>query len=208
MKTAIITAEQFKEICPTNREPEIWAEEIDRVLFEFGIIEIEDVAMVMAQCAHESGYFTRLVENLNYSTDGLLKTFPRHFRDRDDAASYHRQPERIANRVYQNRMGNGPEASGDGWKYRGRGAIQCTGKTNYAACSKYLFADENILLDDPDILLKKREGLLAAMWFWDANNLKGIRDIVRATRIINGGRNGLAHRKQVYDIAIRVLRVN
>jgi len=201
----IITTEQFAEIFPKHKEPDAWADTLDYVLFEFGIIDAPDVAMFLAQCGHESAEFTVFRENLNYSAQALLKVFPRHFRDAADAQSYHRQPERIANRVYQNRMENGPESSGDGWKFRGRGVIQLTGRRNYRLCSKYLYDDEQVLLNDPDILLEKRDGLLAACWFWETNKLKGIHDINRATRIINGGTHGLQHRKQLYDLALSVL---
>lgn len=202
----VINAEQFRQIFPRHREPEVWAETLNFALFEFGIINVPDVAMFLAQCGHESGEFTVFVENLNYSADALLRVFPRHFRDRADAEAYHRQPERIANRVYQNRMENGPESSGDGWRFRGRGPIQCTGRRNYRLCSKYLYDDENVLLNDPDILLEKRDGLLAALWFWETNRLKGVHDIVRATRIVNGGTNGMAHRKELYERGLQVLR--
>lgn len=201
----IITTEQFAKIFPRHKEPDVWADTLDYALFEFGIIEKPDVAMFLAQCGHESAEFTVFVENLNYSAEALLRVFPRHFKDAADAQAYHRQPERIANRVYQNRMENGPESSGDGWKFRGRGILQVTGRRNYRLCSKYLYDDENVLLNDPDILLEKRESVLSALWFWDTNRLKGVHDITRATRIVNGGNNGLAHRKQLYDLALSVL---
>lgn len=202
---AIITPEQFKHIFPKHREPEVWAETLDYVLFEFGIIDPPDVAMFLAQCGHESAEFTVFIENLNYSSDALLRVFPKYFKDRATADRYARKPQLIANRVYASRMGNGPESSGDGWKYRGRGPIQITGTNNYRACSRYLYGDEKVLLDDPDILLEKRDGLLAAMWFWETNNLKGNHDITRVTRIVNGGSNGLQHRMDLFNAAMKVL---
>jgi putative chitinase len=204
--TTIITKEQFSKIFPRNKTPDEWSSALDYTLFEFGIIEPEDVAMFLAQCGHESADFTTVVENLNYSSEGLLRVFPRHFRDKNDADRYHRKPEQIANRVYQNRMGNGPESSGDGWKFRGRGILQVTGRSNYSRCSRYLYGDEKVLLDDPDILLERRDGILAALWFWDVNKLKGNHNIEQVTRIINGGHNGLNHRKELYQKSINVLK--
>lgn len=202
--STLLTPEQFAAIFPRHKEPEIWASILDYALFEFGLVEPQQIAMFLAQCGHESGEFTVFQENLNYSADGLMKIFPKYFRD-VDPTQYARQPQRIANRVYANRMENGNEASGDGWKYRGRGVIQLTGRRNYRLCSKYLYDDENVLLNDPDILLEKRDGLLAALWFWDVNKLKNVTDIVRATRIINGGNIGLDHRTKLYNLALKVL---
>lgn len=202
----VLTAAEFKAIFPRNKEAEAWAEALDYALFEFGIVEPEQVAMFLAQCGHESAEFSVFRENLNYSWEGLRKTFKKYFPTDDVAKQYHRQPERIANRVYANRIGNGPESSGDGWKFRGRGPIQCTGRANYAACSKYLYDDENVLLNDPDILLEKRDGLLAALWFWDTRNLKSVKDVTAATRIVNGGTHGLEDRIRIYNLALRVLK--
>ena len=202
----VLTVAEFKAIFPRNKEAEAWAEALDYALFEFGIVEPEQVAMFLAQCGHESAEFSVFRENLNYSWEGLRKTFKKYFPTDDVAKQYHRQPERIANRVYANRIGNGPESSGDGWKFRGRGPIQCTGRANYAACSKYLYDDENVLLNDPDILLEKRDGLLAALWFWDTRNLKSVKDVTAATRIVNGGTHGLEDRIRIYNLALRVLK--
>jgi putative chitinase len=202
----VIAGEQFQRIFPRNKDAQAWADQLDFALFEFGLVEPEQVAMFLAQCGHESADFTRFNENLNYSWEGLRRTFRKYFANDDIAKQYHRQPERIANRVYGNRMGNGPESSGDGWKFRGRGILQVTGKNNYAACSKYLFDSETYLLDDPDVLLEKRESILSALWFWEVNRLKSVTDIVKATRIINGGTNGLQHRTELYQKALEVLR--
>lgn len=202
----VINTEQFGQIFPRHREPEVWADTLNHTLFEFGVIDVPDVSMFLAQCGHESGEFTVFEENLNYSTDGLLRTFPRHFSDRAHAERFHRRPEAIANWVYRNRMGNGPESSGDGWKFRGRGPIQLTGRETYGRCSRSLYGDENVLLNDPDILLERRDGLLAALWFWETRNLKGNHDIRQVTRIINGGFNGIKHRTELYERALKVLR--
>ena len=156
-------------------------------------------AHFFAQCAHESGNFVFLSENLNYTAEQLTKTWPKLF-PADIAAKYAKQPEKIANRAYGGRMGNGPEESGDGWKYRGRGAIQLTGKDNYAAFAKSINRPD--VMETPDIV----SGELAfesAMFFFDKNKLwdicdKGINDdtIILPTKRINGGTHGLEDRKE------------
>lgn len=154
------------------------------------------ISHFLAQSSHESNDFKTLSENLNYSEQGLLRTFPKYF-TQDQAKHYARKPEKIANRVYANRLGNGSEQSGDGWKYRGRGAIQVTGKNNYKNCSEYLFNDD-ILLTNPEMLQEPKYAILSACWYWDINNLNKIADgnnIELLTRRINGGTNGLEDRR-------------
>lgn len=199
-----ITEEQFSEIFPANKNPQEWADALSEVLEDFGISNIEQVAMFLAQCGHESAGFTVLTENLNYSADRLKVVFPKYFRT-VDPAPYHRKPEKIANRVYANRMGNGDEASGEGYKYRGRGVIQLTGKSNYAACSESLYGDPNVLLDNPDGLLNFRDAILSGCWFWEKHDLQNISDIVVVTKKINGGTNGIEHRTELYNKALVVL---
>lgn len=160
----------------------------------------------LAQSSHESADFTRLVENLNYSEKGLLSTFPKYFTPAQ-AAQYARKPSAIANRVYANRMGNGSEQSGDGYRYRGRGAIQITGRNRYRDCSEYLFNDD-ILLTNPDLLLEPKYAILSACWYWDINNLNKIADgnnIELLTRRINGGTNGLEDRRARFGRIYSVL---
>jgi len=153
------------------------------------------LAHFMAQIEHESG-LKPISENLNYSANGLRKTFGEYFTDLE-AIKYQRKPEAIANRVYANRMGNGNEASGDGWKFRGRGFIQITGKNNYILLSK----DTRIaFFDNPDLLLIEANAMISALWFWQKNNLNVLADadnINLITKRINGGFNGLAHRKEL-----------
>lgn len=156
-------------------------------------------AHFFAQTAHESGNFKAFSENLNYSSDGLVKIFGKYF-NAGNAPNYARNPEKIANRVYANRMGNGDEKSGDGWKYRGRGALQLTGKDNYKAFSKYLGKPE--IMDNPD-LVATTYAFESAMFFFEKNNLwaicdKGVSDssILALTKKINGGTHGLADRKE------------
>jgi putative chitinase len=157
-------------------------------------------AHFFAQTAHETGEYKAFSENLSYSTDGLKKIFGKYFPG-TLAEGYARNPEKIANRVYGNRMGNGDEASGEGWKFRGRGALQLTGKENYTAFSKYLNKPE--ILVTPD-LVANEYAFESAMFFFDKNKLwticdKGIDDasITALTKRINGGTLGLDHRKSL-----------
>ena len=159
----------------------------------------ESSAHFFAQVSHETANFRYFSENLNYSVNGLNKIFPKYFkRAGRNPARYHRNPEKIANIVYSNRMGNGDVASGDGWKYRGRGAIQLTGKNNYELFSKYLKNPE--ILTNPDIV-KDLYSFESAIFFFDVNKLwdicdRGVTDLVilSLTKKINGGTNGLADR--------------
>jgi putative chitinase len=157
-------------------------------------------AHFFAQTAHESGNFKAFSENLNYGAKGLRGIFRKYFPTDALARAYERQPQKIANRVYANRMGNGDEASGDGWKYRGRGPLQLTGKNNYRAFGKYIGREQEIL-DNPDIVANEL-GFESALWFFDANKLwsicdQGVNDatILALTKRINGGTHGLEDRK-------------
>lgn len=163
----------------------------------------------LSQCMHESGNFKFLVENLNYSENGLLSTFPKYFSS-GGASQYARKPEKIANRVYANRMGNGNEWSGDGWKYRGRGYIQLTGKANYALFAQAVRED---VVTYPDLVATKYP-LASAAWFFHRNALNTIADkgpsvdvITAVTRRINGGTKGLNDRiskfNQIYPLLLR-----
>ena len=155
-------------------------------------------AHFFGQTSHETGHFAAFSENLNYSASGLLKVFPKYFTALTDAQAYERKPEKIANRVYGNRMGNGNEASGEGFKFRGRGALQLTGKSNYEAFSKFLNKPE--IMTNPD-LVATEYAFESAIYFFEKNGLwaicdKGIDDatITAVTKKINGGVNGLAER--------------
>jgi len=154
-------------------------------------------AHFFAQTGHETGEFKLFTENLNYSAKGLQGTFGKYFPGNLEE-SYARQPEKIASRVYASRMGNGAEASGDGWKFRGRGALQLTGKSNYEAFAKYLGKPE--IMTNPD-LVATIYAFESAMFFFERNNLWAICDkgvnsstILSLTKKINGGTNGLDHR--------------
>ena len=171
----------------------------------FDINTPESMAMFLAQTGHESGNFSATEENLNYSAKGLTGTFRKYFPSEADATPYARKPEKIANRVYGGRMGNGPEASGEGYKYRGRGVIQLTGKDNYRNCGKALGID---LLAEPDQVAKNPVAVLSAGWFWDTRKLntwaeKG--DVLTVTKKINGGTIGLEDRKKHYEHIVEVL---
>lgn len=154
------------------------------------------IAHFMSQIEHESG-LKPISENLNYSAKGLSENFKKYFSTMAIANFYARNPEKIANRVYANRMGNGSEESGEGWKFRGRGFIQITGKENY-----FRLANDTDLdcLKNPDLLLYEANAMISAIWFW---NLKGLNaladkdDIIGITKKINGGLNGIEHRKEL-----------
>jgi putative chitinase len=162
-------------------------------------------AMFLSQLAHESGNFRYVVENLNYSAEGLQKVFGKYFPTAALAQQYARKPESIANRVYANRMGNGDEKSGDGWKYRGRGLIQLTGKDNYSAFSSQA---KNNALTNPELVAEPEMAAMSAGWYWATNRLNQIADtgdVKAVTRRVNGGFNGLADRESKYNTLINVL---
>jgi putative chitinase len=168
-------------------------------------------AHFLAQAAHESGGFKFKSENLNYSKESLLKVFPKYF-TAASAEGYHRQPEKIASRVYANRMGNGNEASKDGWKYKGRGYIQLTGKDNYKAFSEW--AKEPTILSNPDQVADDKYAGLSAIWFWnknglskiaDADNLRDDKTLIKITSRVNGGTHGLADRLERFNDYKKIL---
>jgi len=160
------------------------------------------LAHFLAQCAHESGNFTTTEENLNYSAERLKEVFPKYFPG-NLADSYGRQPEKIGSRVYGDRMGNGDEASKEGYKFRGRGYIQLTGKDNYRTFAKTV---EDNIIDDPELVASKYP-LLSAAWFWDRNSLNILADqgasdeaVTQVTKRVNGGTVGLADRIQKFKV--------
>jgi putative chitinase len=158
----------------------------------------------IGQCAHESGNFKVLQENLNYSAKGLMATWSSRFPDMDTAERYERQPEKIANKVYA-RADMGNIDDGDGWKYRGRGVIQLTGKNNYRACGEALGLD---LVENPDLILEPKYACLSAGWFWNKrglNTLADASDIETITKRVNGGLHGLLDRQAKTQIALEIL---
>lgn len=205
----MLTKEKLLSIFPTasktklNLDELVWQLQIacNSLIEDFDSISIYRQAAFLAQTGHESGSFTAVKENLNYSAAGLLKTFKKYFPSYELALLYERQPEKIANRVYANRMGNGIEASGDGWKYRGRGLIQLTGKNNYIACSNDLEID---LVNNPSWLETEEGAVKSALWYWNKHSLNAyadVEDIKGMTKVINGGYNGLADRIEKYNKA-------
>lgn len=211
----MISLEQLRAICKTSNgraECEKYQPHLVRLMPEYGIDSPARVAAFIAQIAHESSDFTRLTENLNYSAQGLAGTWPNRFRTAQGqpnahAHALHRRPEAIANAVYCNRMGNGPEASGDGWKYRGRGLKQLTGKDNYRACGEALDID---LVAHPELLEEPQWAVASACWFWRTNGCSPLADrgnFSALTRKINGGLIGLAEREAYWERAKAVLRM-
>jgi putative chitinase len=165
------------------------------ILNEYEINTPLRLAHFWGQLHHESN-LKPINENLNYSATGLLKIFPKYFNEKT-ANLYARQPQKIANKVYSNRMGNGDEKSGDGWKYRGKGFIQITGKSNYQLLSKDLGID---YINYPEKLLNEADALISALWFWKKNGLNKLADtdnVLSITKKINGGTNGLSHRTEL-----------
>jgi putative chitinase len=205
----IVTVELLKRICPKTREAILarYVEPINLTGRHIGLFENpKRMAAFIAQVAHESGGFNFIIENLNYSASALQSVFRRYFPTLKEAEEYARQPERIANRVYANRMRNGPENSGDGWKFRGRGLIQLTGRDNYTRFASAI--DRTI--DETIHYLETAEGAVAsAGWFWDVNKLNVYcdkDDFIGLTRRINGGTNGLQDRIHHYELALKALQ--
>ena len=194
----LITRSQLLRAIPELYKPRMdeFVASLNQWAITFGIDTPQRMAHYLAQVSHESQYLKRTDENLNYSADGLLKTFPKYFTP-EQAREYARQPERIANRVYASRMGNGPEASGDGWRYRGRGYIMLTGRENYERFNESDVCTEDVIRQ-PDALMKFPLNQVVAGWFWETNGLSELADrddCDTITRRINGGLNGLADRK-------------
>jgi putative chitinase len=200
---------------------EKWVDAVAAACQEFGIKTPQRIAGFLSQCAHESGGFERLQENLNYSADGMAGIWPKRFavmgpdgkpakkdgknQPNKFALALHRKPEMIANVVYSSRMGNGPTESGEGWLYRGRGLKQLTGKDNHRACSAGLGVD---LVANPDLLLEPIYAARSAAWFWSTNNCNKFADagdIEGLTKKINGGLIGIEDRKKRYANVIQSL---
>lgn len=182
--------------------PESFIAEIPFISEKFGVNTPMRLAHFLAQCSHESGGFKVLRENLNYSAEGLQKIFGKYFPTAEIAALYARKPEKIANKVYSGRMGNGDEKSGDGWKFAGKGAIQLTGRDNYTAFDKTV--DDDILAN-PNLVVTKYP-LTSAGWFWNKNGLNAIADggatdevVTKITKRVNGGTIGLPHRIEEFN---------
>jgi putative chitinase len=198
--------EQLQQIFPSAKPENLekFCDALNEAMNEFEINTLQREAMFLAQCGHESGLFSAVTENLNYKAETLTKVFPKYFRD-VNPEDFAKQPEKIANRVYASRMGNGDEASGDGYRYRGRGLIQLTGKNNYSACGEALGKD---LHSDSDYLATPEGAARSAGWFFQENGCNesaDADDVVKTTKIINGGNIGLEERTHLYNKAKEVL---
>lgn len=197
------TVEQVRDLI--KNEPDEWYEAMCEILPLWQINTPARVAGFIAQCGHESGGFKVLSENLNYSADALNKIFPKYFeRAGRNAQEYHRQPEKIANVIYANRMDNGDTASGDGWRFRGGGLIQLTGRHNY---TKFAAAMKMDIEEAVEYVRTKKGALDSACWFWDENNINKYcdsGDILGMTKRINGGTIGLEDRKKHWEHALHV----
>ena len=205
----MITEQQFSHLFPRAQDPASWAESMNNVFPTYEINTPQRVAAFLAQCGHESGGWTVFEENLNYSAQGLNGTFRKYFPTVESATPYARKPEMIANKIYANRMGNGAPESGDGYKYRGRGPIQLTGRSNYTSFAKDMFEDWQNVVDNPDWVTSDRDfALMSAIWFWNTNKLNvqaDAGDIKLMTKKINGGYIGLEDRIKHYNEAIHLL---
>ncbi|MQT57164.1 glycoside hydrolase family 19 protein [Pseudomonas sp. FSL R10-0399] len=219
-----ITSQQLLQILPNaGQVAGVFVPVLNTAMNRYQIVGQKRIAALIAQVGHESGQLTRLVENLNYSADGLANTWPNRYAESDGKGGYVKvlikdrqrnkpntlgltlagKPEQIANNVYADRMGS--TAPGDGWKYRGRGLIQLTGKTNYRLCGEALGLD---LLTQPELLEKPQHACMAAAWFWSINGLNSLADkgdLETITRRVNGGLTGLADRQAIYARALKVL---
>ena len=199
-----IRQDQLAQILPGNPYIEHWTDALNKILPDYDISTPQRVAAFLAQTAHESGGYSALHENLNYTAQSLCRVWPSHF-TAAIADQYAHNPEKIANRAYAGRMGNGDEASGDGWRFCGRGLLQVTGRVNYQAFADSVGMDVN---DVPAFLQTFEGAVQSACWFWENNNLNKWADegnIEKMTRIINGGVLGLDDRTARYHHALQIL---
>ena len=205
MSDFILSRDQLAELIKGNPYVDYWHSAMERCLPDYDINTPQRVAAFMAQCGHESGNFKFLKENLKYRAASLVKVWPKYFPNMDIANQYAGNEEKIANRAYANRMGNGPEASGDGWRFCGRGLIQLTGRNNYQQFADSIETDIN---DIPAYLATFEGAVQSACWFWETNNLNkwaDAGDMLTLTKRINGGTLGLDDRIKHYQHALHVL---
>ena len=204
----MLTLEQLKQMLPRNPYVADWHEALSKLLPDYDINTPRRIAAFVAQCAHESGGFMVLKENLNYKPATLRKIFPKYFPTdaiANDYASRLNKQMHIANKAYASRMGNGDESSGDGWRFCGRGLIQLTGRNNYQAFADSLEMNIN---DVPEYLATFEGAAQSACWFWETNNLNkwaDSGDIKELTRRINGGYIGLEDRIKHYNHALHIM---
>jgi putative chitinase len=198
--------QQFQAIVGNNPYAEHWVEALNKCFDDYEINTPLRQAAFMGECCVESAKFTAIQENLNYRAASLYAQWKSHFPTMEIAQQYEHQPEKIANRAYCNRMGNGDESSGDGWRFRGKGLIQLTGRDNYQG-----FADSvGMSIDDAATYLETFEGCVqSACYFWESHNLNTLADqgaIDKISHIINGGTLGQEERRHFYEVALHVLQ--
>ena len=213
--TAMLSAEQLQRIFPHCKAPAAWADALAPAFQKYEIETPDRIASFLAQTGYESGQYNRIEENLNYSTAArLTKVWPKRFPDEASAMPYVNNPQGLANLVYANRMGNGDAQSNDGFRYRGRGIIQLTGRSNYDSAGDAMGVN---LLETPELLSDPKWAALSAGWYWQSRGLNeladdrthddDLEDFARITRRINGGLVGLKDRlalfKQVYAELMR-----
>jgi putative chitinase len=198
---AELSSSQLAAIMPACPDPESWTPALNAAMQQFDITTVDRIAAFLAQLAQESGQLKRLAENLNYSAQRLMQVWPARFPTLDKAQMYERNPEKLANYVYAKRLGNGDETSGDGWRYRGRGLIQLTGRGNYLAAAQGIGLS---LVEQPELLEQPDAAARSAAWFWkshgvneladDQNDDNDTEDFKTITKRINGGTVGLQDR--------------
>lgn len=211
--------EILQKVFPNSTEEnrEKYAKALAFAMMRYNITKSNRIRAFLAQVGHESGQLSAVVENLNYSAKALRSVFGKYFKTDAEAEQYARKPEAIANVVYANRMGNGDTVSGDGWRYRGRGLIQLTGKANYDKATNEMYALPMGVdfVDEPDLLATPEYATQSAAWFWESNGLNALADqlggaddteVFKAiTKRINGGYNGLDDRLAMYERAKTVI---
>ena len=207
-----IIESQLRQIIPGARNPQLWVPALNVAMNRFAINTTARIAAFLAQIAHESGELNRLIENLNYSAARLMQVWPRRFPTIEKAVEFERNPEKLANHVYANRIGNGDTATGDGWKFRERGLIQVTGKGNYREVGLGIGLS---LETSPELLEQPDPAALSAAYFWKSRGLNELaddrnddnddEDFVRISVTINGGRAGLAQRREYWEKAKSIL---
>ena len=198
----LINKQELQKLFPRVKDIDKLHSGLEKYLPEYHINTKERVCMFLAQYGHETGGFTALIENMNYSAERLLAVFPKYFKSIAEANQYARKPDMIASYVYGNRMGNGSPASKDGWNFRGRGVCHLTGRANYTACSQDTKLD---LIGNPDLACELDTGILVGCWYWEKrglNNLADKKDMTLATKAINGGVIGIKERQSLYNILI------
>lgn len=205
----MITKSQFIKLFPSAKDPDEWVKALEELLPQYEVNTKNRIAAFLSNVHHESAGLTALSENLNYSSAGLQKTFKKYFPTVELADAYARQPQKIASRVYANRMGNSDEASQEGWKYRGRGILQITGKDNYTKFAEAMVTEPIYVLENPHIVSDYPFfSALTGFYFWNKNKLNEIADsgdMVLLTKRINGGKLGLEERIKLFEQVMEIL---